>query len=167
MLVCDRLALRLAELWHEISKIEQEKNPGISQIDLDERCVELLESFAAAHKTEVGISAITIKALEDSMQILDKAKRVCAATRRKLNNPRDFFRFLHDKAKEISPDYPGIESSYDPYDQLWAITSSYEGTAAANDECHKLIDVMREKLGWTKEELVDKWKELVKEKSNA
>ncbi len=59
-------------------------------------------------------------------------------------------------AKEISPDYPGIET-VGVHECLYAIRSAYMGTNAANKDCHKIIEVMRKELGWSVGKLVDRW----------
>ena len=59
-------------------------------------------------------------------------------------------------AMDIAPDYPNV-STAEPWEQLWAIRSSYEGCSLANGDCHKLINKLREKLGWTEKELIDFW----------
>lgn len=63
---------------------------------------------------------------------------------------------IKEKAVKIAPDYPNV-ANCDPWEHLWAIDSSYEGTSLANDDCHELIDILRQKLGMTKEEVVDLW----------
>lgn len=67
---------------------------------------------------------------------------------------------INDRIKEValvvSPEYPGIETA-EPFEQLWAIEQGYLGTNSANKDCHKLIDHMRQQLGWTKEQTVDEW----------
>lgn len=76
------------------------------------------------------------------MALLDEYTKLCRA--------------IKEKAVQIAHDYPEI-GRLSPYEHLWAITSSYEGTDAANKDCHLLIDHLREKLGMTKVELTDLW----------
>lgn len=63
---------------------------------------------------------------------------------------------IKQKAIKIAPDYPDI-ADVNWREQLYAIDSAYEGTCLANEDCHSLIDVLRIKLGMTREELVDFW----------
>lgn len=63
---------------------------------------------------------------------------------------------IKEKAVQIAPDYPEV-GKLSPYEHLYAITSSYEGTDLANKDCHLLIDHLRERLGMTKVELTDLW----------
>lgn len=63
---------------------------------------------------------------------------------------------IKEKAVKIAPDYPNI-ATCEPWEHLWAIESSYEGTSLANDDCHEFIDMLRQRLGMTKEEAVDLW----------
>lgn len=51
--------------------------------------------------------------------------------------PEVFHQHLKERAMELEPDYPYTEKS-DPFDWLWALTSSLEGTRLANDDVHKL-----------------------------
>lgn len=43
ILVCEELNTRLDHVWYQLQRLEQERCPGISQIDLDIRCVVRLE----------------------------------------------------------------------------------------------------------------------------
>ena len=52
---------------------------------------------------------------------------------------------IAEKAKTISPDYPGIET-INPYEQLYAIHSSYEGCSAANDDLVKELERVKDEL---------------------
>lgn len=67
---------------------------------------------------------------------------------------------IKEIALKVAPDYPNIQE-VDSFEQLWAIESAYEGCSLANDDCHKLIESLRLKLGWSKEELSDYWKGLI------
>ena len=69
---------------------------------------------------------------------------------------KSLVRSIKEKAIKIAYDYPNIENC-EPWEQLYAISSTYEGTNLANDECHKLIDFLRQKLNISKEELCDIW----------
>ena len=64
---------------------------------------------------------------------------------------------IKEKAIKIAADYPNI-TDCDWREQLWAISSSYEGTCMANDDCHKFIELLRQKLNMSKEELIELWK---------
>lgn len=75
----------------------------------------------------------------------------------------NFFKFLEQRAKELAPDYPFTQN--DPYEHLWAITSSLEGVSMANDDCHKIIEILRNLAGVSKEDLNEFWmKELLLKK---
>lgn len=58
--------------------------------------------------------------------------------------PEAFHGHLKKRAKELEPDYPYTQE--DPFEWLWAITSSLEGTRLANDDCHKEILRLREEI---------------------
>lgn len=55
-----------------------------------------------------------------------------------------FFSLLRDRARELQPDFPFVKD--DAFDWLWAITSGYEGTELANEDCHLYIGQLREAL---------------------
>lgn len=57
--------------------------------------------------------------------------------------PIDFFNLLKERAKELVPDYPFGERENDAFEQLWALTSSLEGTGKACDDLHETIKGMR------------------------
>lgn len=76
-------------------------------------------------------------------------------------NVNRFFDFLEEKAKKLAPDYPFSQKD-DCYEHLWAITSSLEGANMACDDCHKIIEILRERAGMTKEELYDFWRKEIK-----
>lgn len=63
---------------------------------------------------------------------------------------------IKEMAIEIAEGYPDIEN-VDCWEQLCAIRSSYQGTKAACGDLHKLIDLLRELLDWTKLEMVEFW----------
>lgn len=69
---------------------------------------------------------------------------------------------IKEKAFLIAPDYPNIETCK-PWEQLYAIASSYKGTSLANDDLHKLLEVMRLRLEMTKEEMIELSKEVRRE----
>lgn len=87
-------------------------------------------------KAVVKVKEIKIKELQEQIDRLKEA--------------------IKEKAVKIAPDYPNV-ANCEPWEHLWAIDSSYEGTSLANDDCHELIDILRQKLGMTKEEVVDLW----------
>jgi len=66
---------------------------------------------------------------------------------------------LKEAAIEIAPDYPNIETA-DQIEQLWAIKSTFEGVKAANDDLHKLIDVLRGRLNLSEEDVCEVWDEM-------
>ena len=70
---------------------------------------------------------------------------------------------LKENAIKIAPDYPGVETC-DIWDDKWAIVSAYEGTDKACDDLHKMIDFMRIKLGWTKEQVVEYWEKEIRDR---
>lgn len=73
-----------------------------------------------------------------------------------------FFEHLKEKAVALAPDYPNV-SNVNHWEHLWALTSSLEGTDGANQDCHKIIDKLRERLGMSKMDVVELWDELKKE----
>jgi hypothetical protein len=46
---------------------------------------------------------------------------------------------LKERARELCPDYPNVDRELGEHEYLWAITTSLEGTRAANDDLHELI----------------------------
>jgi hypothetical protein len=76
--------------------------------------------------------------------------------------PKAFVQHLERCAKRLCPDYPWSDKD-DAFDYLWALTSSIEGTNAANKDCHGFIEVLRKRLGMSKDELFELW---VKEKDS-
>ena len=60
---------------------------------------------------------------------------------------------IHKMALTMSPDYPDIEQCK-PFEQLYAIEGAYQGTEAANKDLHLLIGMLRDKLGWTNEQVL-------------
>ena len=65
---------------------------------------------------------------------------------------------IKEIALDIAPDYPRIADA-EPWEHLYAIESAYKGTDLANGDLHKLVDRLREKLGWTALEVVEFWEE--------
>jgi len=63
---------------------------------------------------------------------------------------------IREIATATAPEYPGVADA-EPWEQLYAIDSAYKGTDAANRDLHTLIDLLREKLGWTPLEVVEFW----------
>lgn len=63
---------------------------------------------------------------------------------------------IDEVALELASDYPEIRYAK-PLEQFWAIEQGYRGTLAANKDLHLLIDMLREKLGWTKLQVVEFW----------
>lgn len=61
---------------------------------------------------------------------------------------------LRTKSREISPDYPNIQSDLQPWEHLWAITSAYEGTNLANEDMHKFCNYLMKKINEDPEKLV-------------
>jgi len=61
---------------------------------------------------------------------------------------------IAEMAKEIAPDYPNIDKA-PSWEQLYAIEGSYKGTNQANEDLHNLIEILRNKLGMTKEEILE------------
>jgi hypothetical protein len=45
-------------------------------------------------------------------------------------------------AVRFAPDYPGIEKA-EPWEQLYALVTTLEGTLAANDDLHKKIEALQ------------------------
>ena len=59
-------------------------------------------------------------------------------------------------AVALCPDYPNI-NTVDEIEQFFAIEQVCRGTEDANKDLHKLIDLMRCELGWTKLQTVEFW----------
>lgn len=53
---------------------------------------------------------------------------------------------LSSSSRELCPDYPSIETDDDPSSQLWALTSSIEGTRMANDDLHAYIESLKSQI---------------------
>jgi len=53
---------------------------------------------------------------------------------------------IREAAEQIAPDYPNV-SKCDSWEQLYAIKASYKGTCDANEDLHRLVNILREKLG--------------------
>lgn len=71
------------------------------------------------------------------------------------NDWKRFHQLLQIRARELSPDYPGIETEEDPFTLLAAITSELAGTTLTNETLHKIIEAMRDKLGMSVMDVVD------------
>jgi hypothetical protein len=84
----------------------------------------------------------------------------CTAALVQLDALESVLKSLKEKATDIAPDYPNI-AECEPYEQLYAIQASCEGTSTANDARHKVIDVLRQRLGMSKDELLALWKEVM------
>lgn len=65
-----------------------------------------------------------------------------------------FHNQLIKRARELCPDYPGIKGLDDPFELLWAITGSLEGCRLANEDLHKLLSVLQDKLKLTDEQIL-------------
>uniref|UniRef100_A0A6M3LQU1 Uncharacterized protein n=1 Tax=viral metagenome TaxID=1070528 RepID=A0A6M3LQU1_9ZZZZ len=65
---------------------------------------------------------------------------------------------IHEVALKVAHDYPNIQKC-DVLEQISAIESSYEGTNQANKDLHKLIKILREKLGMSVVDMIKLWEE--------
>lgn len=74
----------------------------------------------------------------------------------------DFLIPLKELSLKAGADYPGIETA-EPWEQVYAIRCALEGTEAANQDLHKLIDCLRRKLNLTTEQIVEIWETECKE----
>lgn len=61
---------------------------------------------------------------------------------------------LSKMAQEIASDYPCIESC-EPWEQLYAIQSTYEGTVKANEDLHRIIYELCQRFGISPKELIE------------
>lgn len=77
-----------------------------------------------------------------------------------------FLSLLRERSRELCPDYPNIQKDLEPWEHLRALTASLEGTILANEDCHKFINHLRSKLGWTKEQVVEDWLKMKAEERN-
>lgn len=122
----------------EINKFQRLKQSLV--VDLEEKSIEYLDNYYQIEDHSGFISEI-IGIIPETIYIRVKQR-------------------VGERLREIaiasSPDYPAIQTC-DEYAQLWAIESTIQGTEAANKECHAWIDLMREKLGWSEEQMVDEW----------
>ena len=71
---------------------------------------------------------------------------------------------LHEVAKKIAPGYPGMMENepgktLGQHEQLYAIDCAYQGIKQANDDLHKLIELLRNRLGWSTERVIEFWEE--------
>ena len=77
-----------------------------------------------------------------------------------MENQNDDFNFIKDKVEElslkVSPDYPNIEKC-DLVERLWAIETTFDGIELANQDLHKFIDILRDKLGYSNDDLMNLW----------
>ena len=74
--------------------------------------------------------------------------------------------YVHDIAVEHCEGYPDIENC-DTREQLWAITSTLEGTDLANKDLHFHLTRLREHMGLTALELVELLERLQNEQIHA
>lgn len=70
---------------------------------------------------------------------------------------------LREQSREIAPEYPRIAEDLEPWEHLWAITSSYQGTSAANCDCHRFIAYLAKKFSF---DPLKTWKQFQKEVKN-
>lgn len=68
----------------------------------------------------------------------------------------DLLSLLHERSKELVPDYPN--ATHDSFSYLHALTSSLEGTNKANKDCHKFIEALCQKFNMSKDECYNFWK---------
>lgn len=76
-----------------------------------------------------------------------------------MSEVQEFLQQLREESRKIAPDYPNISQDLSPYEHLWAITSSYEGTKLANEDCHRYIRFLLEQLGWTPLEGIERYQQ--------
>ena len=76
-----------------------------------------------------------------------------------MSDTERFLAFLKETAKRIAPDYPGINEA-EPWECLWAITASYEGTLSANRGLHKVLNGLRQRFNLEPIELVEMCEEI-------
>jgi len=74
-------------------------------------------------------------------------------------NNNDLVQLIRKKSRGITPDYPSIQSNMDPWEHMWAITSSYEGTKSslACEDLHKFIDFLLQKFNLSRKEALELW----------
>jgi len=72
---------------------------------------------------------------------------------------------IHEVALKVAHDYPSIEKC-DALEQISAIESCYDGTHAANEDLHKLIKILRKKLGMSVVDMIKLWEEHKDERSD-
>lgn len=66
---------------------------------------------------------------------------------------------LRELAREIAPDYPGVDDDLSDVEYEWAIRSAYQGTVAANEDLHRLISKLQKRLGMDVHEVIELAKE--------
>jgi hypothetical protein len=67
---------------------------------------------------------------------------------------------VHEIALKHCSEYPDIENK-DIYEQLYAIEASLQGVEKANQECHKMINILSEKAKLSVDEVYEIWKEKI------
>lgn len=71
---------------------------------------------------------------------------------------------INEIALDHCKDYPDIKNAA-PFEQLYAIESVLIGSQQANEDCHKFILFLRNKLNMSAEEAVKEWETALKEES--
>jgi len=66
---------------------------------------------------------------------------------------------IHRMAVNHCEDYPGVEEA-DAREQLYALDSSLAGIKSANEDLHKLISELQDRLGMSNEEIFQLWDEV-------
>jgi len=72
----------------------------------------------------------------------------------------DLLFLLHERSAELNPDYPN--DKHDSFSYLHALTASLEGVIMANNDLHKLINILQDKYNITYREITKIYDEEVK-----
>lgn len=72
----------------------------------------------------------------------------------------DFFDLLKERSHTLNPDFPWREDNEgDPFDMLWSLTATIEGTNAANTDLHELINFLSVKYNF---HVQNEWRQFAK-----
>ena len=70
-----------------------------------------------------------------------------------------FLTHLRERSREIAPDYPDIDRDLEPWEHLWAISASAEGSRMACDDWYKLMKLVIDRFGLDFDKVYALWDE--------
>ena len=73
------------------------------------------------------------------------------------------YKQLKELAIKVASDFPDIETCNWPM-HIWAIEQAHLGTKDANEELHAVVNILRERLGLSPDDITEVWMKMLYDK---